>query len=564
MSPLRLGRAGVDAPAGDRLPAAAEALSAALAAGADELSHPQADRGRAVLAKADRRLSITGGHTVVALAGATGSGKSSLFNALVGAPVAEVGARRPTTALPTAAVWGDQPATALLDFLGVGRRHTVVGAGQPDGASADGASADRPPLDGLVLLDLPDFDSTAVAHRAEVDRVLDLVDVFVWVTDPQKYADARLHEDYVSRLAALQASTVVVLNQADRLTPEALAVCRADLERLLVADGVAAADVVVTSATTGAGVAQLVSALAEAVHLRTAAQARLLADVRMAAAALREEVGDTEVDVDAVADDGLVDALARAAGVPAIREAVERHYRREALGRAGWPFTRWARRLRPDPLRRLRLDPQRRGAPGELTPADVRSVLGRSSLPHASPAAYAGVDLATRALADRAGSALPVPWAGAVADAATPAGHDLTDALDQAVMAVSLRSRSPVWWTVFAVAQWVLAAAAVTGLVWLTALSILGFLQLPSIDPPRLGPLPYPFVLAVGGLLSGFLLGVVARALARTGARRRGAAVAARLRAAIGEVAAERIVAPVRSVVERHRRTRELLDTALR
>ena len=50
----------------------------------------------------------------MALAGATGTGKSSLFNALVGAPVSQVGVTRPTTSQITAAVWGAEPATPLL------------------------------------------------------------------------------------------------------------------------------------------------------------------------------------------------------------------------------------------------------------------------------------------------------------------------------------------------------------------------------------------------------------------------------------------------------------------
>ena len=45
-------------------------------------------------------------------------------------------------------------------------------------------------LDGLVLLDLPDHDSTEVAHHLEVDRLVQLADLLVWVLDPQKYADA--------------------------------------------------------------------------------------------------------------------------------------------------------------------------------------------------------------------------------------------------------------------------------------------------------------------------------------------------------------------------------------
>ena len=86
-----------------------------------------------------------------------------------------------------------EPAGALLDWLGVGTRHLVDTA-------AEDADAQLGSLDGLVLLDLPDFDSREVANRDEAERVLELVDLFVWVTDPQKYADARLHDDYVAAL----------------------------------------------------------------------------------------------------------------------------------------------------------------------------------------------------------------------------------------------------------------------------------------------------------------------------------------------------------------------------
>ncbi|HET7476944.1 MAG TPA: GTPase [Dermatophilaceae bacterium] len=559
MSPLRMGRAPVVDTSVERLPGAVAALAAALDLGAAQLPPDAVRRARTVLGKVDSRLALTGNHTVVALAGATGSGKSSLFNLLVGAEVAEVGARRPTTSRPTAAVWGEQSAVALLDWLEVRRRHAVVAhAGDEQGST--GALN----LDGLVLLDLPDFDSRVEEHRAEVDRMLALVDVYVWVTDPEKYADALLHDDYVSRLADRQASTIVVLNQADRLTPEALVVCAADLQRLLAADGVADAEVVITAATSGAGVMELNFALAKAVQTRTAARRRLLADVRAVAAELRGGVADTDVQVAADADARLVDALGNAAGVPAVLDAVQRHYLREAVGRTGWPFTRWARRLRPDPLRRLRLDQARSAERGDITTADIRSVLGRSSLPHATPAARAGVQLATQTLADRAGAQLPVRWASAVAEASSPPGPDLGDALDQAVLGTSLRSRTPGWWRVWSVLQWLLALAAVAGLGWLAVLAALGFLQLPVADPPRLGPLPYPLVLAVGGLLLGFLLGALARPLAARGARRRGAQIDRRLRESITAVAHQQVVAPVRLVLERHRRTREQLDIALR
>ena len=52
-------------------------------------------------------------------------------------------------------------------------------------------------LQGLVLLDLPDFDSVETAHRLEVDRIVELADALLWVVEPQKYADAALHDRYL-------------------------------------------------------------------------------------------------------------------------------------------------------------------------------------------------------------------------------------------------------------------------------------------------------------------------------------------------------------------------------
>ena len=135
----------------ERLAAASDALSAAVTAGGEQLPAEERRRADAVVAKVTERTALVGGHTVVALAGATGSGKSSLFNALVGTEVAKVGVRRPTTSTPTAAVWGTEPAGPLLDWLGVATRHLVDTAAQDAGQLGS--------LDGLVLLDLPDFDS---------------------------------------------------------------------------------------------------------------------------------------------------------------------------------------------------------------------------------------------------------------------------------------------------------------------------------------------------------------------------------------------------------------------
>ena len=66
-----------------------------------------------------------GAATVVALAGATGSGKSSTFNALTGTDLATVGVRRPTTSTALACSFGEDAAEELLDWLAIPRRHAL-------------------------------------------------------------------------------------------------------------------------------------------------------------------------------------------------------------------------------------------------------------------------------------------------------------------------------------------------------------------------------------------------------------------------------------------------------
>jgi hypothetical protein len=178
----------------------------------------------AVVRRAGERLGHGLESTVVALAGPTGAGKSSLFNALAGRELVPAGVRRPTTSTATAAIWGD-PDPGLLDWLEVPARHALDGGDE-------GEARGRGP-DGLVLLDLPDFDSVEVSHHVEVDRLVRLVDLLVWVVDPQKYADASLHEHYLRPLADYRDTMLVVLNQADLLDGDGVAAARRDLGRLL-------------------------------------------------------------------------------------------------------------------------------------------------------------------------------------------------------------------------------------------------------------------------------------------------------------------------------------------
>nr|WP_196791670.1 YfjP family GTPase [Motilibacter deserti] len=523
------------------LPERLSALDAVVTAAEGRVRPELVDAARGVLEQAGQRMRLSPGSTVVALAGGTGSGKSSLFNALSGSALSTVGVRRPTTSDTHACVWPPADAGPLLDWLGVARRHVV-----PE-AEAD------PALHGLVLLDLPDYDSTEARHRREAERLVGMVDILVWVVDPQKYADAALHERYLSRLRAHRAVTLLVLNQADLLTPDAVEACVADLHRLLKADGLGAAPVLALSARTGAGLPELRGVLSAAVAKRAAATERLSADVDAVVDRLAGELAEP-ADGQALGTVGrkerarLREALALAAGVPVIEDAVRRASLARTVAATGWPFTRWIGRLRRDPLRRLHLE----------APA------GRSSLPPPSPVARAGVYGAVRGVVDAASHGLPEPWARAVASAAQSSEADLDDALDSAVTSADLPDtrRVRLWERGVRLLQLALAAVALAGVAWLCALFVVAWAQLPDPPTPDVGPLALPTVLLLGGALLGLAVAGLSRVVGRAAARRAARRVGAELRRRVDDVADAHVLEPVKDELQRYVAAREALRRA--
>jgi GTPase Era involved in 16S rRNA processing len=527
--------------------AKAKALAAALEVGGDRLDPKVREAAEATLARAGERLQLGGDHTIVALVGATGSGKSSLFNALSGMEIADVGARRPLTSQPMACVWGEEGAAPLLDWLEVpdGRRVTRESVLDAD-KEAD--------LRGLVLLDLPDHDSTAVTHRLEVDRLVGLVDLLVWVVDPQKYADEALHRGYLRPLVGHDEVMVVVLNQVDKLAEAEVETCLKDLRRLLDADGLTTVRILATSAQYGDGVEELREVLEGVVQGRSAFLTRTQADLDEAARMLAQGLADDEPDPRHLpAAETLVSAMASAAGLSVLLDTVAAEYRREAAQAVSWPIARWWTALGADPLRRLGLGGQAEGRLRELT---------RASLATPSPAQRERVDLAVRDVASDVARQLPQRWGESVRASTGPDVDELAGALDAAVNDADLSVRRPRWWTAVRVVQYLLVACAVVGFLWLVVLGVGRWVGSARPDTPYLGSVPLPTLLFAGGLLLGALLGLVGSSLVRRGARKRRAEAVEELRAAVGDVAWQRVIGPIAAVLEQHRSAREALRSA--
>ncbi|MGW1841851.1 GTPase [Streptomyces sp. NPDC001966] len=518
-----------------------------------------AEAGR-VLDEAAARQRLSSRHTVVAIAGATGSGKSMLFNTLAGAQISETGLRRPTTAAPIACSWTDG-AAGLLDRLAIPGR--LRRRPQPGGADTDEA------LQGLVLVDLPDHDSAATEHREQVDRVLALVDAVIWVVDPEKYADAALHERYLRPLAGHAEITFVVLNQIDRLPGDAADLVLDDLRRLLDEDGMAlgehgepGATVMPLSALTGEGVDELREVLGRFAQERTAAARRLSADVDAAAAGLRPVyVAEGRPGLGERAREEFTDGLAEAVGAAAAGQAAEREWRRNAGRACGTPWLR---------LWRWYESTRRPGSPER--PA-------RPEPPEERLTARQRVEQAVRTVADEAADGLPGPWAQAVREAAVNGADGLPEALDAlaeragaehapgggAVVATGVagacgaahsgraggKPPRPKWWPAAVLAQAAMTLLQIFGGLWLAG-QIVGVLE-PGYLTPAL--------VMMAGVVGGPLVEWSCVAAARGPARRYGQEAERQLREAAAACGRARVLDPVAAELVRYREVRERYAT---
>ncbi|MET8448351.1 YfjP family GTPase [Streptomyces sp. NPDC005209] len=482
-----------------------------------------------VLDEAAARRKLSGEHTVVAIAGASGSGKSQLFNALAGVSISETGVRRPTTAAPITCSWSDG-AAPLIDRLGIPGRLRRRPVQSPEAEAQ---------LRGLILVDLPDHDSAAVQHREQVDRVLKLVDAVIWVVDPEKYGDAVLHERYLRPMAGHAEIMFVVLNQVDRLPGEAADQVLDDLRRLLDEDGIAlgeygdpGATVLALSALTGQGVGELREALGQFVTERGAAARRVAADVDAAASGLRHVYATgRRAGLSEQAREEFSARLADAVGATATGEAAERAWLRNANRACGTPWLRlwrWCQNRSDPATGRLQL----------RTQADEEAT------------ARQRVEQAVRTVSDRASAGLPAPWAQAVREAAVRGSQGLSEALDELAARAGVptgRPPRPGWWPVAVLAQASMTLLQVVGGLWLVG-------QIAGVMAPNLG---VPVLLMVAGIIGGPLVEWSCRMAARGPARRYGLEAERRLREAAAGCGRARVLDPVAAELLRYREVRE-------
>lgn len=568
------------------------------------------------LERLSQRRELSTEHTVIGFFGATGSGKSTLFNAIAGQNIALSAPTRPTTSTVQAAIWEAEGSEELLDWLGIDKRvypqtQALAAEGEAtegneaggNNKSAGGVAAPnavtepapglfnrirravggrgemRTRTGGLILLDMPDFDSVTTTNRDLAARMMRYVDVLVWVVDPQKYADAVIHRDFMVPLAASGAQALCVLNQADKLAPAEVPAVLASLTRLLQAEGTEAhllAAPIAVSARTGEGVDVLRDLLAQVAAAKSLSLQRTDAQLHATASQLRTYAGGEGTVLAGAyaleAEQKLVKACYTSSQAEQVLEAATASYRRAAGQHTGWILTRWMSRLKADPLRRLHLGQQEEtksaskaeksagmlGSDSENAPELVAS-----SLPPLSAAQKAGMANAVRQYSKQMAARIDEPWKRSMKEAALSREAELPELLERDMVRIDYglgRTRAP--WVIFNALQWIALLSALVGVGWLTLISGMAYLQiqLPPAPTPEGSPVPLPTLLLLLGILLGIASAGVGRLLTAMGSRYYARKLRGRLQTGVEKAVQSCVVAPVQLEAKRLTSYRKALD----
>jgi hypothetical protein len=173
--------------------------------------------------------------------------------------------------------------------------------------------------------------------------------------------------------------------------------------------------------------------------------------------------------------------------------------------------------------------------------------------------ATAAVSTAIRRVVHDVSGGLPDTWRHRLGTVANSRRGDLDDALDRAVGTTRLPTDRPRWWRVVGAVQWVLAMALAVGLLWLLAIFVVAWFNLPDLPTVDVGELPLPTMLAIGGAALGLLVAALARWATGVGARRRASIARRRLVAAANDVGRDLVIAPLDNELATMTRLHELV-----
>jgi len=145
--------------------------------------------------------SIEESFLTIGILGGTGVGKSTLMNALAGKKITSASYLRPHTDDTLIYRHIDAPIPSSLPTSEISWRD---------------CTHDEALIKGILLCDLPDFDSLIGEHQERVIEFLDYLDLLIWVTSPEKYGDKKFYE-FLRLVPRSKENFCFVLNKTDIL-----------------------------------------------------------------------------------------------------------------------------------------------------------------------------------------------------------------------------------------------------------------------------------------------------------------------------------------------------------
>ena len=241
----------------------------------------------------------------------------------------------------------------------------------------------------------------------------------------------------------------------------------------------------------------------------------------------------------------LTAAFAKAAGAAAVTETLNGVRERSAAGYIGWPPARLVARLRGEaPAHKLLAsDP---GQAGQAQRSDI--------------------DNAINVFASEVGGSLPDPWSRTVRAAARSRADDAQAALGTAVaQGLPRRDKVTNWWRLIALAQWLLVALMLAGLIWIVLILASGGSNAAHKSPSLVNDVslaPWLGVMVVALLLLGWLISSWCQNMVVLAADREREQAVRDILARIAAVANELVVIPVGRELSDYERYRTELAAA--
>ncbi len=258
--------------------------------------------------------------------------------------------------------------------------------------------------------------------------------------------------------------------------------------------------------------------------------------------------------VDLARQEGLTDSLCDAVGVPAVGEAMENVYGVRSIDWVGWPYARWASRLRPDPMNSLRLGNVR---------DEIKAVTAASV--SAQPAE---VETAVQALADGLSSGMPEAWQNGVRDAARSQLNKLPQVLSGELTEIAPRlDRVPGWWWLLKIWQYLLVVLFAAGVGWAGAILLYGVFEVGREPSDLLGDvsaLPWLGLMMVSVLGLGLLSAIASRNFVVLGAGKERDQLEREMRRRISAVSKDMVIKPVEHELRRYNEFFAALTTGRR